>query len=116
MVNFLFKCLKKLGREASVLSSLIHVEDLQIDVIHKLLFEPYYVIFDFTFINSTLLKTTNDLSSKLNRFEIKYSEELSSMKQLLSEFEKIKESLETRFIPQTTSISFRQQVKSIKCR
>lgn len=54
LVDFLFRCLDKYGREASILFSLIKNEDQQIDVIQKLLSEPYYDTFDFTFINSAL--------------------------------------------------------------
>lgn len=113
LVDFLFKCLDKHGKNASILFSLINLENYQINVIQKLLSEPYYNIFDFTFINSTLLKTTKDLSSMLSRLEIKYSQELTSMKQLHSEFERMKEQFETKFIPKAESISITPHLNSI---
>ena len=54
--EFLFKCLSKFGRDASFLFSLIHAEDLSDKEINSLLNE-YSEIFDFHYINESILKS-----------------------------------------------------------
>ena len=72
LIEFLFKLLDKYGKEASVLFSLIDFENQQIFVMNKLI-QNYSNIFDFNYINSTLLKTTIQLTNEVAKIKEEYS-------------------------------------------
>ena len=55
LIDFLFSCLDKYGKNASILFSYINFEHQSIDVVNRLINE-YSDVFDFNMINSTLLK------------------------------------------------------------
>ena len=79
IINFLFKILDKRGREASILFNNIDFGKEKVIVLHRLLNE-YSDNFDFNMINSTLLKTTTQLTSDLSRQQEEYSILLNEMK------------------------------------
>ena len=89
ITNFLFTCLDKQGKDASILFSFFNFENHEIDVVNRLLNE-YSDVFDFNMINSTLLKTTSELTSELTKLKLEYSEALKEMKNL---FEKQRKEL-----------------------
>lgn len=66
IIEFLFKCLDRYGRDASILFSYVDFEQQSIGVVDRLL-KQYSEIFDFNVINSTLLKTTMMLTSEVTR-------------------------------------------------
>ena len=79
IINFLFDVLKEKGTEGSILFNNIDFGEENIGVINKLLNE-YSNIFDFNMINSTLLKTTKQLTSEMNRIREEYSNIFKNMK------------------------------------
>ena len=80
MVDFLFRCLDKYGKKASVFYNKIDFAEEQINVIHRLLYQ-YQGRFDFNFLNSTLAKTTLQLTEDSDIQKEKYSELFDDMKQ-----------------------------------
>lgn len=74
IIDFLFKCLDKHGREASVLFSDIDFGKLRTKCIQKLL-NGYSEIFDFHFINSNLMKTVYEMQNEILFKEEKYQQE-----------------------------------------
>lgn len=84
IIDFLFKCLDKHGKEASILFSFVNFEHQSIDFINRLI-TNYSDIFDFNMINSTLLKTTSQLTSELAKLKIEFSNALIQMKNLFEE-------------------------------
>ena len=77
--SFLFKCLDKHGRDASILFSHIDFGEQNVVFFNRLLNE-YSEIFDFNMVNSTLLKTTTDLTSEMAKQRIEYSNLFNAMK------------------------------------
>ena len=65
IIDFLFKCLDKFGRKASVLFENINFGAEETRVVQKLLDDPYCKIFDFHSINQAYLTTMYQLQSKL---------------------------------------------------
>ncbi|KAK8897636.1 hypothetical protein M9Y10_015599 [Tritrichomonas musculus] len=86
LIEFLFKCLDEYGKDASVLFSFIDFENQSIGVVNKLI-QNFSVIFDFSFINSTLLKTTTQLTSEVAKIKEEYSSFIIQMKKLQDENE-----------------------------
>ena len=84
MIDFLFRCLDKYGIAASVLFNKIDFAEEQINVIHRLLHQ-YKGKFDFNFLNSTLAKTTLQLTSESYVQKKEYSELFAEMKNKFEE-------------------------------
>ena len=84
MIEFLFKCLDKYGRDASILFSIIDFEHQTVDVVDRLL-RNYSEIFDFNMINSSLLKTTKFLTSEVSKMREECSNTISQMKKQFDE-------------------------------
>lgn len=84
IIKFLFGCLDKYGKEASVLFSFINFENQSIEVVNRLL-KNYSDVFDFNMINSTLLKTTSQLTSELNKLKLEFANTLTQMKKLFED-------------------------------
>ena len=84
IIEFLFKSLDKYGRDASILFSNIDFEKQNIEMMNRLL-QEYSNIFDFSKINSTLLKTTTQIVSDMNQMKETYSNEIYKMKEILEE-------------------------------
>ena len=80
IIEFLFKCLDKFGRDASILFSNIDFEDQTAQVIDKLI-TNYSDIFDFNMINSNLLKTINLLTSEISKLKEENLNTISKMKE-----------------------------------
>ena len=78
IIEFLFRCLDKKGIQASVLFSYIDFKDQSIGVVNRLL-NDYSNKFDFNMINSTLLKTTTQLTSEMTRLKEEFSAILCEM-------------------------------------
>lgn len=83
-INFLFKCLDNYGKKASVLFSYVDFECQSIDVVNRLI-SDYSNIFDFNMINSTLLKTTSQLTCELTKLRVEYSSEFSKMRKIFQD-------------------------------
>lgn len=64
IIDFLFECLDKKGRCASVLFSNVDLSDKKTNYLYRLLNE-FSEIFDFHFINSSLVKTLYDIQNEL---------------------------------------------------
>lgn len=77
---FLFKCLDKYGKSASILFNLVDFGDEKIGIINRLL-QDYSDIFDFNMINKTLAKTTKQITSELSKQREEYSLLFSQMKE-----------------------------------
>lgn len=69
ILDFLFKCLDKYGKEASVLFTNINFDNIYSDHLNRLLTD-YSNIFDFHYINSAFLKTIYDKQSEIIRNQI----------------------------------------------
>lgn len=96
IIEFLFKCLDKYGKDASVLFSFADFENQSIGVMNRLI-QNYSRKFDFNFINETLLKTTIQLTSEVTRIKEEYSILFAQMKQRQDEeIMKMKENEEKR--------------------
>lgn len=80
-IDFLFTCLDKHGKDASILFSFVDFENQSIDVVNRLI-SNYSNVFDFNMINSTLLKTTSQLTNELTKLKIEFSSSLKEMKNL----------------------------------
>ena len=71
IIEFLFQCLDKFGRDASILFSNINFGNQSIFVSNRLI-KDYSNIFDFNMINSTLVKTTTQLTSEVSKLKEEY--------------------------------------------
>ena len=133
MIEFLFKCLDKYGKDASVLFSFVDFKEQQISVIKRWI-SDHYDTFDFSMINSTLIKTTSQLLNELCRLKeecmnavleikrnsieaeqkrnIRFNEEMNRMKKEIQQsFKKQKEEMQQSFSKQKDEIkqSFNEQ-------
>lgn len=85
VVDFLFACLDKHSREASVLFSNFDFGAARTDVLSRLIYD-YSSVFDFGMINSHfLLKTTSQLLSEVEKLKIEHSNKLSQMEKMVVE-------------------------------
>ena len=83
LIDFLFKCLDKYGKEASVLFSNFTFENSRIDLYSRLI-NNYSNIFNFNMINREfLMNTTNELLSELNQMKIEFTSLISEMKTVI---------------------------------
>lgn len=90
-IDFLFKCLQKHKKEASILFLNLDLENQRIDIFSKLIIE-YSDTFDFSMINPKfLMKTTTDLLSELSKLKNDYSNSISQVNELLGEIKKEKQ-------------------------
>ena len=94
MMKILFSYLDKYGGEASILFSNVDFSQQRIEVMTCLL-DKYSNIFDFSMINSTLLKTTREMMSEMSKMRTEYSKNINEMKELFktqrSEIEEVKQ-------------------------
>ena len=84
IIEFLFEILEEKGEEGSILFNNIDFKHESIEVFKRLINE-YSDKFDFNMINSTLLKTTTELTSELSKEREIYSEQFNEMKKTLEE-------------------------------
>lgn len=84
VINFLFKCLDKFGKEASILFLNIDFKQQKNKVINTLL-NDYKDVFDFNMINQTLFQTTSNLTSEVAQLREEYEHNLSQMKSFFEE-------------------------------
>lgn len=84
VIEFLFKCLDKYEIDASILFSYVDFGEQSIGVINRLILN-YSNKFDFNMINSTLLKTTTQLTSEVNKMKEEFSFLFSQMTQKFNE-------------------------------
>ena len=91
LFDFLFKCLDEHKKEASVLFSFVDIENSRSGHLIRLL-KNYGDVFDFHFINSSLVKTVYDIQSEMilneKKNEMKNSEVLNTVE---NEIKKMKE-------------------------
>lgn len=87
LIDFLFKCLDKYKKEASILFLNLDLENQRIELFTKLINE-YSDVFDFNMISPKfLMKTTTDLLSQLAQLKQNYSNSVSQVNQLLNKIE-----------------------------
>lgn len=88
LIDFLFKCLDKYKKKASVLFLNLDLENQRIEVFSKLINE-YSNIFDFNMISPKfLMKTTTDLLSEMVHLKQTYSKVDQLLKQIQEEQQK----------------------------
>ena len=94
IIEFLFKCLDKFGRNASVLFENINFGSEKIEFMKRLLSEKYSKIFDFHFINTSYHKTIFDMQNefleKEERIKIEQDQIKSENISIKNEMKKIK--------------------------
>lgn len=79
MVDFLFKCLDKKGKQASVLFLNLDLKNQRIDLLTKLV-HHYKDIFDFNMINSTLnINSIYESMNNLSALKIEYSKKFDEL-------------------------------------
>ncbi|KAK8839551.1 hypothetical protein M9Y10_031910 [Tritrichomonas musculus] len=89
IIDFLFKCLDKQGRKASVLFSFVSIEKL--DPIHlNQLLTKYSNVFDFQFINTSLTKTLYEI---LNQMILREKQNEEYVKNINNEIDQLKKDL-----------------------
>lgn len=84
LIPFLFKCLDLHGRKASVLFSGIDLSNCNYEYLYRLLNE-YSNVFDFHFINSTMMKTNYELQNEFIQKELKIESSQGSIVKLINE-------------------------------
>lgn len=96
IVDFCFKCLDVHKREASVLFSFIDIEDASSNHLNRLITE-YSNIFDFHFINSSIVKTFYEIQSEMilkeKQNQMKYDEFMKNVKEEIDKLKEINEKL-----------------------
>ena len=81
-IEFLFKCLDKYKREASILFLNLDLENEHFEVLTRII-AFYSDVFDFNFINSKYLaKSASNLMSEMKRLKIKYTNKLNDIEAL----------------------------------
>ena len=83
IVEFLFKCLDKRKREASILFTLFDFKQADCKIFGRLI-SNYSDVFDFTMINSKfLIETTSQLLNETNKLKIEFSEKIKDLNQII---------------------------------
>lgn len=116
IIEFLFKCLNKFGREASVLFSNFDFKNKRIDLYSRLM-SNYSNVFDFNMINPKfLLNTTNELLSELQKLKIEFSNSISEMKKLIEDQKNRfnDQNDEIKNIQNSQKLQFGEQIEMIK--
>ena len=107
VTTFLFNCLDKYGKPASVLFNVVDFEDQRFEVVNRLL-ENYSNKFDFNMINQTLIKTVKDLTSEITKQKEEYSMMFKQMqefyKEQLTELKETKKQIQETFKEQLTEL------------
>lgn len=93
-IEFLFKCLDKHKREASVLFSNLDLENGRVDLLSRLL-RDYSNVFDFRMINPKFFtKTFSELLSDLSKLKIENGNKFSEMQSEIQEHQNLIDSLQ----------------------
>lgn len=71
-------------KTASILFSYVDFEQQSLDVVNRLI-NDYSEVFDFNMINSTLLKTTSQLTSEISKIKLEYANSMKQMKKLFND-------------------------------
>lgn len=83
IIQFLFKCLDKHKRKASILFLNIDINNQPKDLIIRLI-NDYSDIFDFNMINlKSILNTSSELLKELTKVKIEYDQKISEMNQII---------------------------------
>lgn len=123
IINFLFKCLDKYGRKASVLFSFIDINKLDSMHLNQLL-TNYADVIDFHFINSSLTKTLYEIINQLilreKQKQVQYEESMKNINNEISQLKKdfliMKEMNEKLLNDQKINEkNYANDVKLIKC-
>ena len=87
LIDFLFKCLNKYNKDASILFLNLDLENQRIEIFSKLINE-YSDVFDFNMISPKfLMKTTTDLLSEMVQLKHNYSDSILKINRLLKQIE-----------------------------
>lgn len=85
IIEFLFKCLDKHKRKASVLFLNIKMENQSNNLIIRLI-NDYSDIFDFNMVNlRSILNTSSELLKELTKIKIEFTQKISEMNQIIVE-------------------------------
>ena len=111
VIEFIFKCLDKNGREASVLFTIIDFERAPIDIMHRLLYQ-YSDVFDFNLTSKPLYRTALELLSERNKMTLEVnklsknqSSEINELKSQISNLSNIVKSQQNENNNLTSEIS-----------
>ena len=97
LIDFLFKCLNKYKKEASILFLNLDLENQRIEIFSKLINE-YSNIFDFNMINPKfLMKTSKELLSELSLLKENYSNSIFQLNQIVKQIESEKQKQQEAF-------------------
>ncbi|KAK8888270.1 hypothetical protein M9Y10_039335 [Tritrichomonas musculus] len=89
IIEFLFKCLDKHKRKASVLFSIIDFDNVNCFIFSRLI-DHYSDVFDFGMIDSKcLMKTVSHLLSELNKLKFEFSSKIKELNQLVEDQKEI---------------------------
>ena len=85
IIEFLFKCLDKYKRQASVLFLNIKMDNQSNDLIIRLM-NDYSDVFDFNMVNlRSILNTSSELIKELTKVKIEFTQKISEMNQIIIE-------------------------------
>ena len=85
IIEFLFKCLDKHQRKASILFLNINIDDQPKDLIIRLM-NDYWDVFDFNMVNlKSILMTSSELLKKLTKVKIEFDQKISEMNKIIEE-------------------------------
>ena len=114
-IQFLFDCLDYHKRSASVLFSVINIDENHKYVIDKLL-NDYSDVFDFNYLNVSLVKKVHDLSSEMKKMNMKFEQQKQEMEQMKTDFNGIFEQQKQEMEQMKTDFSniFEQQKQEME--
>ena len=97
LTDFLFKCLDKYGRSASVLFNLIDFKEQRNELVNRLI-KNYLTVFDFNQINQTLAETVQDLTKQKEEYLIIFKQMQITFNKQLEELKEMKKQEEEKQI------------------
>lgn len=116
--DFLFKCLDKYGRQASILFTNIDFSGERMEYLNLLL-TKYSKIFDFHFINLSFLKSIYEVQSdiiyKEETIQIEQKEKLKQISDEINKYRQIKEEIKTEIkdLVETTKKEIKQEMSQM---
>ena len=113
-IDFFFRCLDKYGKSASILFSYFDFKEMRIEVMTRLI-DNYSDRFDFNMINSTLVKTTTDLTSEMAKQKEEYSFLLNSIKEQFVKNENQLEQIMKEKVEMKTQFEEREKIFEEQC-
>lgn len=100
LVDFMFKCLDEHKKSASVLFQFFKFEDINNEIVNRLL-NKYEDVFDFNMINSKdILKKTSEMMSEINKIKLFQSTKISKLTETVesqaNEINELKKTIENQ--------------------